>query len=401
MPNWRRDFPVLVVDAQALGSLAAIRSLGRAGYPVIAASSDPTSVGLRSRYAATPLVSPSYKSPHFMAWLREKLTQERVRAIVPSEGLLHAVRSAFEEFSPLLPLSKNATAVYSNLSKFDLFAAFQDTPLRAHLPNVAFLGEGFPPLDTGHLDALGYPLFVKFDSTYARSAAGNVVLRIGDNAEFQARMPRMLDTYSRGLVQGYCPGIGVGAFVLNWQGREIAHFMHRRLHEVPHTGGVSSFRRAWHHADILADTRARARHLVLEGVAMFEYRWDPTTDDYRLIELNSRFWGSLHLALFAGVDFPRLLLDAFFGHPEECGTYDPRVACRLTFPREVEYVISCMRDPSLSLNRRLWPALEFLLLGMDPRIRSDLLYPGDRMLYLRMMRWSIAKFLSKAERPDP
>jgi hypothetical protein len=53
-----------------------------------------------------------------------------------------------------------------------------------------------------------------------------------------------------------------------------------------------------------------------------------------------------------------------------------------------------MNDGSLPLWRRVWPIAEFFLLGLDPRIRSDLLYPGDRALYVKMMRQSVAKFLS-------
>ena len=55
------------------------------------------------------------------------------------------------------------------------------------------------------------------------------------------------------------------------------------------------------------------RRIGWNGVAMLEYRRDPSTGDFRLLELNARFWGSLHLALAAGVDFPRLLLDAWLG----------------------------------------------------------------------------------------
>jgi biotin carboxylase len=55
----------------------------------------------------------------------------------------------------------------------------------------------------------------------------------------------------------------------------------------------------------MADAKVRAAHLGWQGVGMFEYRWDLTSGRFFLMEFNSRFWGSLHLAMFAGVDFPR------------------------------------------------------------------------------------------------
>jgi hypothetical protein len=165
-------------------------------------------------------------------------------------------------------------------------------------------------------------------------------------------------------------------------GEPIAHFMHLREHEVPHSGGASSLRRSWWHAGIHADALAKLRALHWEGVAMMEYRWESDSDTFYFIEMNPRFWGSLHLALYSGVDFPRLLLDAFHGRPSPpLAEYPLGIRCRWTFPKEPQYVWSCLKDPELSWRARLWPILEFGLLSLDPRIRADLLFPGDRQLY--------------------
>jgi hypothetical protein len=100
------------------------------------------------------------------------------------------------------------------------------------------------------------------------------------------------------------------------------------------------------------------------------------------------------LALFAGVDFPCLLADAFFNHPNSPVTDYSLVRCRLTFPTEVEYVWSCLKDASLSWPQRLWPIVEFGMLGLNPTVYSDLSFRGDRMLYTRMMIRSIRRFLA-------
>jgi predicted ATP-grasp superfamily ATP-dependent carboligase len=385
----------MVTDAQALGSLAVIRSLGSAGYRVVAVAPVASAIGLHSKYVSRRLVAPAYRDPSFLGWLRQTIRGEGVRAIVPSEGFLHAIRPAFSEFESLLPLAADAQRVYASLSKFDLFHELNKAGETAHLPGLVFVGDGFSTVQASELEALGYPLFVKFDAAYGKTGAeDNLVLRVSDYQGFTSRLPGLLEQYKRGVVQGFCPGIGVGAFFLRWQGRELAHFMHRRIHEVPHTGGASSFRSAWFHKPILDHARSRLEQLDWQGVAMLEYRWDPESDQFWLLELNARFWGSLHLALFAGVDFPRLLLDVFFDHPEAQTSYRTDVSSRWTFPREVEYVHSCIKDSSLPVTRRIWPLAEFFLLGLNPRIRSDLLYPGDRLLYLKMFQQSLVKFLS-------
>lgn len=46
---------------------------------------------------------------------------------------------------------------------------------------------------------------------------------------------------------------------------------------------------------------------------MVEYKMDSATGTPYLMEINGRFWGSLQLAIDAGVDFPRLLAGAAGG----------------------------------------------------------------------------------------
>ena len=46
---------------------------------------------------------------------------------------------------------------------------------------------------------------------------------------------------------------------------------------------------------------------------MVEYKLDATTGTPYLMEINGRFWGSLQLAIDAGVDFPQLLVRCALG----------------------------------------------------------------------------------------
>jgi predicted ATP-grasp superfamily ATP-dependent carboligase len=46
---------------------------------------------------------------------------------------------------------------------------------------------------------------------------------------------------------------------------------------------------------------------------MVEYKVDERTGTPMLMEINGRFWGSLQLAVDAGVDFPRLLIECAGG----------------------------------------------------------------------------------------
>jgi len=389
--SWRSQLPVLVVEAQAMGSIATIRSLGRGGYPVHACATRMDALGLLSNYAHTKIICPDYDQDNFLPWLRQYIQQNNIRAIIPSEGLLLTLRPVFAEFVHLLPFSNQANILYGGMSKFDLFKSLLENDghpeVSEHLP-PSLLVPNLTNISTiAELETFGTPLYIKADGCYSSNGATSAVYKSYSAVEAHDRLQHLASRFRKVLIQGHVSGQGVGAFFLLWNGQLLAEFMHRRLHEVPHTGGVSSFRESWWHPGIRNDALAKLKHLGWQGVAMMEYRWDKATDQFYLIEMNGRFWGSLHLALYSGVDFPILLLDAFHGHlPNPVENFLRGVRCRNTFPKEVEYVWSRLKDPQLSLLSRLWSMIEFFQLSMDPNVRVDLLFPRDKRLYWESLK---------------
>jgi hypothetical protein len=309
---------------------------------------------------------------------------------VPSEGFLVAIRSDFKEFSHLLPLSTDAELVYSAMSKFWLFErllASGSHAATAHLPPCLLIrsSDGIPPAQT--LNELPAPLFIKVDAVHSNVGDDSRTIKAETAEQAQSLLVSLQGRFDRVLVQGFVPGRGIGAFCLFWDDEVLARFMHLRLHEVPHTGGASSYRASWYDPKIMADAEVKLSHVRWTGVAMMEYRWNPSDGSFALMEMNARFWGSLHLALYAHVDFPRLLLDAFHGNAQHAEPYHwPTARCRYTFPKEVQYVWSRLKDSELSVGERLWSCIEFFTLAADPRVRSDLLFPGDRRLYVIQLR---------------
>jgi len=388
-----------VVDAQAMGSIAVIRSLGRAGYPVHACSAVRDSLGLRSRYATSAALCPDYNDAKFIPWLRHYVSQNNIRAIVPSEGFLIALRANFDEFAELIPFGACARTIYAGLSKFDLFATLLQRPESAtQLPPTLLVPNPSQLPDMAELDRLGYPVYIKTDGVYSldRSSGGTYKARSYDEA--RVLLQRAASQFRRFIVQGHVSGRGVGVFFLIWQGQVIADFMHRRLHEVPHSGGASSLRESWWNQTIRDDALAKIQCMHWQGVTMLEYRWDRKTEKFFLIEMNGRFWGSLHLALYSQVDFPSWFLDCFHGHcPQVRNLFPVGIRCRHTFPKEVHYVWSRLKDRRLTWYSQLWSVVEFFQLMADPRVYSDLLFPGDRKLYWINFKNFLLTFWTKEE----
>lgn len=398
--GWRRDLPVLVVEAQSMGAIGVIRSLGRAGYPVHACAQSPQALGLQSRYRRTAVVCPEYGRPEFHDWLRRYVRDHGIRAIIPSEGFALAIRPAFAEFSGLIPFPGREEIFYGGLSKADVHRTLTKAGgnAAANLPPSLCVDGPGPGVSDADLDRLGYPMFLKVDGCHSRAGEPGRVVKAETTEEAAKALAALRERFAKLLIQGYVPGRGVGAFFLIWDGQILAEFQHRRLHEVPHTGGVSSLRESYAHAAIRDDALAKIHALDWRGVGMLEYRLDEATGRFYFIEFNGRFWGSLHLALFARVDFPTLLLDAFYGRPQAAQGYRLAVRCRNTFPEDAQYVWSRLKDRRLGRGARTWSVLEFALLSLDPRVRNDLLYPGDRGLWVTATRRAFRGMISDLTR---
>lgn len=118
------------------------------------------------------------------------------------------------------------------------------------------------------------------------------------------------------IVQERVSGDGWGVSCLYWQGRRLASFTHRRLREKTGTGGTSTLRISECNPLLERMAYTLLDKLEWHGLAMVEFKYDGQSRDGWFIEINPRLWGSIHLAVAAGVDFPALLYSAATEGPE-------------------------------------------------------------------------------------
>jgi hypothetical protein len=393
--NWRREKPILVPEAHAVAALGAIRSLGRAGYPVHALSVIKDGIGLRSRYAVAGVVAPPYSSAEFGPWVLDYVKTHSIAGIVPL-AVFGAEPSVFERLAPLMPIPRDPGVLARNLTKYGVskhLMSADDATVRDNLPPTLLIERenGLPDLAT--IAGLPAPYFIKADGQFSASRAGSQLVKAGDAAAARDQVAKLAEDYSHFIVQGYVPGMGAAAAFIVWNGTVVADFLNLCVHEVD---GFCTLRESWRHEAMHADALRKIRSLGWEGVSMLEYRWDPTTDKFHLIELNPRFWAALHTALYAGSDLPRYLFDAFFGRDGSYkGDYALGVRARLTFPYEIGYVLSRLRNADLSAFAKLWSVVEFFLLFGDPRVRADMFFPRDRGLYFRSLARTLRGFVQR------
>ncbi len=297
---------ILGVDS-AIG-LTVVRELGRHGVPVVAVGKSPHAIGRYSRHAGRFVVRP--KDRALGDWLPELIRETDAAVLLAiSEGDLLAFADLPEVIAGcriLTPRSDRLAIVLDKTRTLEAAAGIGiDTPptwqplsgedfaIRAqNLPYPAILKWSDPPAMWGCLSAAGLP----FKKTEFASSS----------EELLARLARYDCLGDWPMVQGWCGGYGFGQMLMMHEGRARLRFQHRRLREFPASGGVSTLCETVPlslHAAQMAKSEALLRAIGWEGPAMVEYRHDPATGRYWLMEINGRFWGSLPLASQAGAEF--------------------------------------------------------------------------------------------------
>ena len=132
-------------------------------------------------------------------------------------------------------------------------------------------------------------------------------------------------------------GDGVGVSIIMDRSHNVkAYFAHRRVEQYPNSGGPSTQRIGINNPDLVNKSIKLLKSLDWVGVAMVEWKYNKTTNEYVLMEINPRFWGSLELAVRSGVDFPYLYYQLAKNRDvEEITNYDTTYNCRWLLPGDI------------------------------------------------------------------
>ena len=393
----------MVPQADSLGAIGVIRSLGNAGYKVFATSTEPDALGLLSNYCFSSTVSPNYNTEQYIEWLRSFIKDNNIKAIIPSEAILLAIEPYFEEFSSLLPISTNKKVVYDCFCKVDVFDSFfnsDDKVLKENIPFTDILTDEKEP-DWDKIANWPLPLYIKGDAFYSDTGMSAFVIPVHSIDEAKKEYNERKLHYKKLLIQGFFKGTKAAVNLFMKDGKLLAESMVYSPHENPYNGGLMSLRHTWWHEAMYQDAINRVQHLAWIGPAMFEYKYDPETDTFGFIELNARYWGFFNLEVIAGLDYPVIQLDDFFclSTPSSPQRLTKKITVRNTFPADFGYMYSKLKSTEFSFVHKLKTVLEFTYLSVNPFIKADLLYKGDRRLYfINMYRFFKLQCLSLKEK---
>ncbi len=374
---------ILVTDGEQRSALAIVRSLGRAGHRVLVCSRDSRSLAGASRscHADERAPDPLSDEHGYVERLVEICGRHGVDALIPatdaaSVAILPA-RGRFAGCRVLAPSHESFVSLSDKVAVAEAAArAGLVVPKAVVVRSLEALSEGDWPHD--------FPVVIK----PARSVSGAAGARVRTSVRYandRRTLREALGTLPSAafpvLIQKKIRGIGVGVFLLRWDSRTLGAFSHRRIREKPPEGGVSVYRES---VPLDPALLAACEHLLvahaLEGVAMVEFKRCTSSGADYLMEVNARFWGSLQLAIDAGVDFPALFVQAAHG-PAPRPVVEYRLGVRSRwFWGDVDHTIAVMRAPGL---RSRFRTLIRFLGPPGPKDRCEVLRLRDPRPFLR------------------
>ncbi len=409
------ELTVLVLDGHSRAALETLQSLGRAGVQVDLAAETRDCLAMHSRYVSRKLQQPSHeRAADFKEWLREQDKLRNYTLIVPAtETSLLGLRQ-LDENDPL-----RHKAVIPGDEALNIALDKEKTWRLAHQLGIpvpsGILISSMPEI--GQVQQFPVVLKPTHSKVMVDGALRTLAVAVVKNeSERQEQLRRWLPVTAV-QQQEYVSGRGIGVEFLFNHGRKIWHFAHERVHEYPLTGGASSYRRSiTPPRAMLHDAEKLLTALNWHGVAMVEFKMN-ANDQYWLMEINPRLWGSLALSIDAGVDFPLGLLQIARGN-------EPALQPKYRVPyytrdlrTDVDWLKCNLRadhqDPLLHTRSRAFSFLELLRplsgreswdhfgwrdLGVSRRVLALAVTDQVRPVYRKFKNWQIKRRLLQRHR---
>jgi carbamoyl-phosphate synthase large subunit len=304
---------VLVLDGDGWPSRTVVRSLGSAGWFVVAGAG---TIASRSRHCAARVELPDFRRSvsAFREAVAEAVARFRPDVVSPAEdaslellydepGLLAGARVlGGDERSAALAIDKPGTLAAAREAGF---------------PVPEYRAPETVDDAVAAARELGFPCAVKPRRSYARRGderpyARHTVARSPEEAR-RAAEGYLRRGFGPPLVQEWVPGRSIGVAAVVRRGRVLGWGAREAFHQWPVAGGVAVWRRTVPETEPgVREALQLFRHLGFEGLGDVQYHIaeDGTA---RLMELGARVYGWLPLTVLAGADLPRIAVDSFRG----------------------------------------------------------------------------------------
>lgn len=306
MVRWRGR--VLVLDCEKRKAVAVVRGLRAAKWYVVCASDRIFAPARFSSASKRFIKLPSPSSSSFLQELVRILRHLSIDALFPLEDetilLLSRMRGRLPD-SIILPIP-STEQLETAQDKYHTYIVAKS--LGVPYPDSMLVRDEEMIKEVSH--RIGFPLVLK----PRRGSGARGVVMVRDIKEMRMRYRDLRAAYGELIAQKFIPHGGAYGFcALCRDGQILTSFTFRRIREFPVRGGPSTCRVAERIPEIEHFGKLLLSYMRWQSLAMVEFRRDANSGIVYLMEINPRVWGSISLAIAAGVNFPAMALDAAMG----------------------------------------------------------------------------------------
>lgn len=333
---------ILLTDAQQRKTLAATRSLGSKGLNVLAGENTRWNPTAFSKYCTKGLVYPDPKvnPTGFLTWLQQALMKLQCEVLLPMDDVtLDIVMQHQAELEEQVKLLLPSAASFQTAGDKALAAKLAQ---HAGIPCPQTVApnreEDLRKLDT-LVQTMKFPVVLK----PRKSSGSRGITVVWQRTDLQAEYVKLHSQYPYPLIQEYIsPGPRYDVCLLYNKSSELkASFVQRELRHFPLERGPSTLQESVWRPDLVEQAHRLMQELQWQGIAEVEFMQDSRDGTLKFMEINPRFWGSLHLAILAGVDFPWLYYRLCIGAEIETVTsYATGVRCRWLLPGDILHFLT-------------------------------------------------------------
>ncbi|PSP74814.1 carboxylate--amine ligase [Halobacteriales archaeon QS_3_64_16] len=381
---------VVVPAIDTASSVVCLRSLGQRGIETIAIAENRDAPALRSKYCdrAIEVPSPDEDLLGYKEALVALASRPGVRTIVPlREADTYVLAKYREEFAEYIPTPWPSLEVLRNAQdRVRLFEAAERAGVP--IPETRLL-DTIENWDRDRIVKARYALLASAyidELTEHESQKGALTRHLdpGVEPDVEAMTAEMGHVP---ITQEFVPGSEYAVWALCNEGEPIAICQRRRVRGFKYTGGASVCRQTMYDPELDSIGRALIDELDWHGPASIQFIKDDATGEYKLMEVNPRFWASISCAIAAGLDFPHLYWRFAGGDPVRPEpTYERGVATHL-LRGEAVYLLSVLREHSPYVERPSFAGeLREVLASIYEQPRFDYLSLDDPRPFVRDLR---------------
>ncbi len=383
-------------------ALTLTRALGRRGVSVVRIHPNRMDIGLSSRYCAAVEVCPDFylseeRLVEYLEQLSERYPGKRVLIPASDDSALflsrHWARLAAKYAIP----APNGKVMEKIIDKRLQYAAAE--AVGVPIPETHY------PASTAEAEALArtlrnFPYVIKPTvahewrlASMKRVSQGKKGLRVDTPEELASHYRRLGDRAGEVMLQEIIQGSDQSLFTfigyLDADSKPLGYCVRSKIRQKPVDFGYCTLTVTCENQMVVDQSLKLLRGMRFHGIVGVEWKLDPRSNQYKLIEINSRAVNTIGIAPACGVDVPYIALCDAVGSPLE-----PVLRWRsgvkwVRLSQDVLAARTLYRRGQLTLPRWLWSL-------KGPRTHAvlafDDLAPVLSMLRqdftLRLLRWS-------------